>query len=43
MAKAAKRSTAKRRMRKASAMSVHIGLNGVDPRQYEGWSGPLAA
>jgi metacaspase-1 len=25
------------------ALSLHIGLNGVDPRHYEGWGGPLAA
>ena len=28
---------------KARAMSLHIGLNAVDPKAYEGWSGPLAA
>lgn len=28
---------------KARAMSLHIGLNLVDPRHYGGWSGPLAA
>ena len=27
----------------ARAMSLHIGLNAVDPKAYEGWSGPLAA
>jgi hypothetical protein len=26
-----------------NALSLHIGLNSVDPGQYEGWSGPLAA
>ena len=25
------------------ALSLHIGLNSVDPKHYEGWSGPLAA
>jgi metacaspase-1 len=25
------------------AMSLHIGLNNVSPKHYEGWSGPLAA
>ncbi len=30
-------------MAKARAMSLHIGLNLVDPKHYEGWSGPLAA
>ncbi|MEJ0100677.1 MAG: caspase family protein [Pseudomonadota bacterium] len=24
-------------------LSLHIGLNGVDPKSYEGWDGPLAA
>jgi hypothetical protein len=28
---------------KAQAMSLHIGLNRVDPKHYGGWSGPLAA
>ena len=28
---------------KVRAMSLHIGLNLVDPKHYEGWSGPLAA
>ena len=27
----------------AKAISLHIGLNSVDPQQYEGWSGPLNA
>ena len=27
----------------ARAMSLHIGLNAVDPKAYGGWSGPLAA
>jgi hypothetical protein len=27
----------------ASAISLHIGLNAVDPVHYDGWSGPLAA
>jgi hypothetical protein len=26
-----------------SALSLHIGLNAVDPKHYAGWSGPLAA
>ena len=25
------------------ALSLHMGLNGVDPAAYEGWDGPLAA
>ena len=25
------------------AMSLHLGLNRVDPKAYEGWDGPLAA
>ena len=25
------------------ALSLHIGLNAVDPKAYAGWSGPLAA
>ncbi len=28
---------------KARALSLHIGLNLVDPKHYAGWSGPLAA
>lgn len=28
---------------RAKALSLHIGLNAVDPRQYEGWGGPLVA
>ena len=24
-------------------ISVHIGLNSVDPRHYEGWAGQLTA
>ncbi|HKA44262.1 MAG TPA: caspase family protein [Burkholderiales bacterium] len=28
---------------KPSGLSVHIGLNGVDPAHYAGWSGPLKA
>ena len=27
----------------AQGISVHIGLNRVDPAQYEGWDGQLAA
>src|SRR3954466_8232093 len=27
----------------ARAISVHIGLNAVDPAQYEGWDGELSA
>jgi len=27
----------------AKGMSIHIGLNNVDPNQYEGWDGALAA
>ena len=28
---------------KPRSMSLHIGLNAVDPQHYGGWSGPLAA
>jgi metacaspase-1 len=28
---------------RAKALSLHIGLNAVDPKAYAGWSGPLAA
>jgi metacaspase-1 len=28
---------------KATAMSLHLGLNAVDPVHYDGWSGELAA
>lgn len=27
----------------SKALSLHIGLNSVDPKAYEGWDGPLAA
>jgi hypothetical protein len=27
----------------AKGISLHLGLNGVDPNQYEGWDGQLAA
>jgi len=46
MAKTAKRkATARRRAStpKATGLSVHIGLNAVDPAHYAGWSGPLNA
>ncbi len=29
--------------KRARAMSLHIGLNTVNPKHYGGWSGPLAA
>lgn len=29
--------------KKSRALSLHIGLNLVDPKHYGGWSGPLAA
>jgi hypothetical protein len=29
--------------RAARAISLHIGLNAVDPKHYGGWNGPLAA
>lgn len=38
-----RRSETKRTTRTAQAMSVHVGLNAVDPKQYAGWSGPLTA
>ena len=28
---------------KAKGLSVHVGLNSVDPKHYEGWSGELMA
>jgi hypothetical protein len=28
---------------KATALSLHLGLNAVDPKHYDGWSGELAA
>jgi hypothetical protein len=31
------------RPRKAKGVSLHLGLNLVDPEHYEGWDGPLAA
>lgn len=37
MAKTPKRSA------KPKAASVHVGLNAVDPKHYEGWSGDLVA
>jgi metacaspase-1 len=40
-AKKGSRSAAK--ATKANAVSLHLGLNAVDPAHYEGWSGPLAA
>jgi hypothetical protein len=27
----------------AQGISVHVGLNKVDPKQYEGWDGQLNA
>jgi hypothetical protein len=38
---ATKRPAAKKTARKG--IGLHIGLNTVDPKQYEGWDGPLAA
>jgi hypothetical protein len=29
--------------KRATAISLHIGLNGVNPDAYSGWAGPLAA
>jgi metacaspase-1 len=47
MAKKARRSTAKRSttkpQRKARAISLHIGLNSVNPGHYGGWTGDLVA
>lgn len=31
------------RGRKPKAISLHLGLNLVDPAHYEGWDGPLSA
>ena len=42
MAKKQSRRTAKKPI-KRNALSLHIGLNSVNPKDYEGWSGPLAA
>ncbi len=35
--------TASRPTAKAKALSLHLGLNTVNPSAYEGWDGPLAA
>ena len=35
--------TAARSARKPKALSVHLGLNAVSARHYEGWSGELTA
>ena len=36
--------TAKKASRsKPRGIGLHIGLNAVDPKAYEGWDGPLAA
>jgi hypothetical protein len=44
MAKATRKPRAsKKPQRKKSALSLHIGLNEVDPRHYSGWSGDLVA
>jgi metacaspase-1 len=37
------RKTAAKKAANAKGMSVHIGLNGVDPRHYAGWGGQLFA
>jgi hypothetical protein len=42
MAKKQSRTAGKKPV-KRNALSLHIGLNGVNPEHYEGWSGPLAA
>ena len=42
MAKKQSRRTGKKPVRR-NALSLHIGLNSVNPEHYEGWSGPLAA
>jgi hypothetical protein len=34
---------AKTATHKAKAVSVHVGLNAVDPKHYGGWSGDLVA
>ncbi len=36
-------STAATKLSKAKALSLHIGLNAVNPAAYGGWDGPLAA
>lgn len=35
--------TQKNAVKRPNATSLHIGLNSVDPADYSGWSGPLAA
>ena len=32
-----------RRATRSKAQSIHVGLNAVDPKHYEGWSGDLVA
>jgi hypothetical protein len=45
MAKKAAKKAAKKpaRAAKRKAISLHLGLNSVDPAHYAGWDGPLAA
>ena len=44
MAKSATAAAGKARAsNKVKAQSIHIGLNGVDPKHYGGWSGELCA
>ena len=40
---ARKQSRKTRKPARRNALSLHIGLNTVNPDHYEGWSGPLAA
>jgi hypothetical protein len=42
MAKTSKKTT-RARATKSTGLSLHIGLNAVDPAHYAGWSGPLNA
>ncbi len=39
----AKRPTAPEAAASAKGISLHVGLNAVDPQQYEGWDGTLTA
>ena len=38
-----KKKTSRSPATKTKAMSLHIGLNAVNPTDYAGWSGPLSA
>ena len=38
-----KKTTARAKAAPATGLSLHVGLNAVDPAHYAGWSGPLNA